>query len=138
MKTYRLALACLVMAASSAYAQKACTKADEKAAEKAIERVVTYGQLSKAWQEFGHCDSGAIGDNFTDAILRLMVEWKNVETLAWDTQNHPKYKEFIQRHLLSDMAKEDRPNVHSRAKMSCPPAQDAFCGELVELLKPPK
>jgi len=136
MKLFRVALACIAAAAWPAQAQKACSKADAAAAEKAIDRVVSYGQLHKAFKDFAHCDSGPVEDLYTDAILRLMVEWKNVETVVWDMQKDPEYKAFVHRHLLSPAAKDDRSSVHSRAKLSCPPLQDAFCGELVELLKP--
>jgi hypothetical protein len=138
MKMIRVALACVAMAALPAAAQKTCSPADQKAAEKAVDRVSTFPQLKKAWQDYGHCDTGTVGDIYTDAILRLVVEWKNVEIVAWDAQSDPKYKEFIHKHLLSPMAKDDRDSVHSRAKLSCPPAQDAFCAELVEITKPIK
>ena len=125
-----LALAC------GAQAQKPCSDAEAKKGEKAVERVVNWQQLHKAWQDFGHCDSGAMDDLFTDTVLRLMVEWRNVEGLAEPAQKDPKYKAFIHRHVLSPMAKPDHPSLYSRAKASCPAGLEAFCAELAELVKP--
>lgn len=137
MKILRIALAALALAALPALAQeKACPTAEAAKADKALERVVNWQQLHKAWQDFGHCDSGALDDLFTDTVLRLMVEWRNVEGLAEPMQKDAKYKAFVHRHVLSPMAKPDHPSLYSRAKASCPAGLDAFCAELAELVKP--
>jgi hypothetical protein len=140
MKTIRAVLACAALAAATpALAQKECGKADAAAAEKAVERVVNYAGLNKAWKDYRHCDAGTVDELFTDAILRLMVAWKDVDTIAWDVQQDPEYKKFIHAHLSSPAAKEDRQSIFSRAKASCPLTQGAFCAELIEVVKsPPK
>jgi hypothetical protein len=119
-----------------ALAQKECTKADAAAAEKAAERIVTAETLKKAWTDYGHCDAGVARENFTDAILRLMVAWKekDVERFAWDMQDAA-YKQFIHKHLSSPEAKEDRQSIYSRAKASCPLTQGPFCAELIDVVK---
>jgi hypothetical protein len=140
MKIARLAFAASVAAALAlpAHAQKECSKADMAAAEKAVERVVNYSGLNKAWKDYGHCDTGAVDEVFTDAILRLMVEWKNVDIIAQDMRD-PGYKAFIHKHLSSPAAKDDRQSIFSRAKASCPVTQGRFCEELIEVVKaPPK
>jgi hypothetical protein len=129
-------IACLLFAAP-ALAQKECTKADAAAAEKSVDRVVNYPALLKVWRDYGHCDQGPVGEGFTDAILRLMVEWKDVDTVAQDMAREPNYKKFIHRHLQSNAAKEDRQSIYSRAKASCPVTQGAFCAELIEVVKVP-
>jgi hypothetical protein len=137
MKIAPVVLACAALAAAPAFAQKPCGKADAAAAGKAVDRVVNYPALLKAWKDFGHCDSDAVADLFTDAILRLMVEWKDVETVALDMQGDPEYRKFIHSHLRSEMAKVDRPSIYSRAKASCPLTQGKFCEELIEVVKSP-
>ena len=130
-----LAFAGLVAAALPVHAQKECSKAEAAAAEKAVDRVTTYATLNKAWKDYRHCDKGTVDELFTDAILRLMVEWKNVETVALDMRD-PEYKKFIHSHLQSPAAKEDRESIYSRAKGSCPLTQGAFCAELMEVVRP--
>lgn len=131
-----LAACALVLACGAQAQSRPCGDAEAKKAEQAVERVVNWQQLHKAWQDFGHCDSGALDDVFTDAVLRLMVEWRNVEGLAGPAQQDPKYKAFIHRHVLSPMARPDHPSLYSRAKASCPTGLEAFCAELAELVKP--
>jgi hypothetical protein len=130
-------LACALAVALPAHAQKVCSKAESAAAEKAIDKVVSYGSLNKAWKDYRHCDSGNVEDGFTDAILRLLVQWKDVETIAIDVQRDPEYKKFIYSHLSSPAAKEDRPSIYSRAKGACPLTQGVFCEELIEVVKGP-
>ena len=137
MATARTALALALLACGVAvHAQdKTCTKADSAAADKAIERVVTWQQLEKAWRDYRQCDTGSVDELYTDALLRLTVEWKNVNVLAESMQKDPQYRDFVYRHLQSPAAKDDRESVYSRAKSSCPGSLTAWCGELAEAVK---
>jgi hypothetical protein len=67
-----------------------------------------------------------VADTFTDAMLRMLVDWKNVDVLA-DTMKDADYKGFIEAHLASPAAKDDIVMIRSRATRSCPKGQDAFC-----------
>ena len=140
MKLLRVALAsaCFALgAASIAFAaDKPCTKADAANGEKAIERANNWNQLYKSWQDFRHCDTGAVADGYTDSLMRLMVEWKGVDTLAAAMQKDPGFKEWVHARLQSPAAKDDQPAVYSRVMASCPKAMDAFCDELAESVKP--
>lgn len=118
-------------------ADKPCTKADSDAGSKAIDRVVTWAQLQKAWQDYRHCDTDAVADLFTDAILRLVVEWKSVETLAGAMKGDAQYRDFIHAHLRSPAAKDDQETVYARAKRSCPQGLADFCSAMAEAVTPP-
>ena len=131
------AIALAALACTPALAQKECSKAESAAAEKAVDRVVNYPGLLKAYRDYGHCDQAPVSEIFTDAILRLMVEWKDVDTVAQDMGRDAAYKKFIYKHLQSPAAKEDRQAIFSRAKASCPMTQGQFCAELIEVVKAP-
>ena len=138
MKTARLwiVLATLCAGVAAHAADKPCTKPDAANAEKAIDRANTWSQLQKAWQDYRHCDADAVADVYTDAILRLAVDWKNVDAFA-ACMKEPQFKEFVIAHMKSPAAKDDLDNVYSRAARSCPKGQEAFCTELASALKPP-
>ena len=138
MKILRVVLCCVAAAAVSAQAQKVCSKGDAAAAEKAIERVVSWPGLQKAYVDYRHCDTGPVEELYTDALLRLMVEWKNVDSVAGAVAKDADYKAWIHKHLSSPAAADDRESVYSRVKASCPAKQDAFCGEIAEVTKPGK
>jgi hypothetical protein len=136
MKTIRLICALLALAAGAAQAQgKTCAPAESAAAEKAMDRVVNWDLMYKTWQEFGHCDTALTEDVFTDALMRLAVEWKHVDQFARRYQGDPKFKTFVDRHVRSLTAKEDAKSLYSRAKQSCPPKLESFCAELAEVAK---
>jgi hypothetical protein len=116
-------------------ADKACTRPDIANAQRAIDKIVSWSQLRKAWGDYKQCDTGDIGDQFTDALLRMVVEWKNVDELASAAEKDPDYKAFIMAHLQSPAAKDDQPTVYSRAKRDCPKKLDAFCAEVADAVK---
>lgn len=138
MSRLRVLLAAMLAAgAFAAHAQdKACTKADSAAAEKALDRVVTWPQLQKAWQDYRHCDTGNVDDLFTDALMRMLVEWKSPDALASSMNSDPAYAAFVVKHIKSPSAKDDRESVYSRAKQSCPANLSAFCEKIAEASKP--
>ena len=140
MRALRLALAaCLLLAGGAVFAaDKPCTKANVAAAGKAIDHVDTWAQLQKAWQGYGHCDSGAVADAYTDALMRLVVDWKDVQGLAQLVQQDRGFHDFVFAHLASDAAKPDLASVYSRAKTSCPAGVAAFCAELASATSPKK
>ena len=105
-------------------------------AEKAIDRVATWGQLYTSWQDFKHCDKGPIAELYTDAILRLIVDWKHMDGLASNVDKDKDYRQFIYDHLKSPAAKDDIQSVYSRAKASCPKGLDGFCTDLIAQIKP--
>ena len=129
-----LAACCCVFAA---HAQKACGPADMQKAQKAADMVVTWQHLNRAWKEHRQCDTGEVADTFTDAILRLMIEWKNVDALA-EGMKDPEYAKFIQAHLQSPAAKDDLKDVRSRVNQSCPKGQDALCKQIAAATEGPK
>jgi hypothetical protein len=138
MRTARLwiAAAACVAAFSSHAADKPCSKADAANAEKAIDKVLNWPQLHKAWQDYRHCDTDKVAEGFTDALMRMMVDWKGVDQLAGAMQKDPQYKEFIYSHVKSPAAKDDHTMVYSRVRTGCPKGQDEFCAELADAVKP--
>ena len=70
--------------------------------------------------------------------MRMMVDWKGMDTLATAIQKDPQYKEFIYAHVKSPAAQEDHQMVYSRARTGCPKGLDEFCAELADTVKPAK
>src|SRR5262245_11286990 len=131
MKIAMFWIACAAFAAAPAMAQKDCGKSDAAAAEKAVDKVVNPRGLYKAFKDHGHCDKPPVEDVFTDAVLRLLVEWKDADTLATDAQRDADYKQFLFKHVKSPAAKDDRESIYSRAKSNCPMTQAPFCAEVM-------
>jgi hypothetical protein len=131
-------LAALLLSGAALAADKPCTKADAANAQKTLDRASNWAQMHKAWQDFGHCDANATADLFTDALMRLIIDWKDVDAFAGATQKDAQFKEFVHAHLRSPAAKDDLEDVYVRAKTKCPKGLDAFCTELADAAKPKK
>ena len=117
-------------------ADKPCPPADAKQAEKVIDNVITWPQMHKSFVDYVHCDTGPVGELYTESLLRLLVEWKNPDALGALVQKDPKFKEFIFTHLKQPATKDDRYAIYSRATNACPKAMDAFCVELAAVVNP--
>ena len=133
----RALLAAFALAGSALAADKPCSAADSATAEKAIDRVVSWSQLQKAYLDYRHCDKGNVGEVYTDALLRLAVEWKNVDAFA-NAMKDAGFKDFVAAHLRSPAAKDDREAIYSRTKSNCPKGMDAFCAELAQVVREEK
>ena len=136
----KMTIGCLVAAATLgaaglAHAQKDCGSAESQAAEKALDNVVNWELMYGAFKRYGHCDNALTEDTFTDAFMRLAVQWKNVDRFASNYQSDAQYKAFVHRRMKSLSAKEDVKSVYSRAKTNCPPKLEAFCAEIAEVAK---
>jgi hypothetical protein len=133
----RFAVVMFGAAALCAAAQeKPCPPAEATRAEQGVDRVVNWVQLYKAYQDYRHCDKGNVSELFTEALLRCIVEWKNVEGLAKPMEKDADYRAFVVKHLASPEAKGDLNDVYSRAKMNCPKGLEAFCADIQALARP--
>ena len=133
MRSAPLVVAGLMVATGAWGAGATCGKAEAANAQKAIDRVMTWPQLQKAQKDFGQCDAGEVGDAYSDALLRMLVDWQDIPALA-SAMGDPAFKQFVLSHLRA-AAKEDRDAVYSRAKASCPAGKDALCGEIADAAK---
>ena len=129
-----VAISTIIFCAGAHAADKACSAAEAATAEKAIDRVVSWAQLHKAYVDYRHCDKDSVGDVYTDALLRLAVEWKNVDAFA-AAMKDAGFKEFVTLHLKSPAAKDDVEAVYSRTKSNCPKGMEAFCAELGRVVR---
>ena len=130
-----LLLACLLVAGVAHAQNKPCTKADGANAEKAIERASNWPQLAKAYRDWRHCDgNAAVADLYSESLVRLIVEWKNVDAFAAEMGN-PEFKAFALDHLKRPIAKDDLDSVYGRAKAECPAKHAQFCAELADFAK---
>jgi len=136
MKRTIVAVALLAAALGAAAQDKACAPADEKKAEQAIDRVVNWDLLYRAWQDYKHCDKGSVDESFTEALMRLIVDWKQVDVFAKQVDGNRDYRDFVHKHINSPAAKGDVDAIYSRAKMNCPKGLDNFCKDIAMTAKP--
>ncbi|QJR16567.1 hypothetical protein [Usitatibacter palustris] len=128
----------LLASGANAMAQKACSAGDEANASKAIDRIVSWAVLNATWKTYGHCDKGAVDDQFTEAVMRMMVDWKDAKQLAEAMKKDSEYSAFIFKHIKSPAAKDDLDDVHSRARTVCPKGYEDWCKTIADAAVPPR
>ena len=132
------ALAASLAFAVSVHAQeKPCPAADAAKAEKAIDNVNNWPQLHKAYVDYKHCDKGNVSETYTDAMLRLIIPWEKVKDFEAALAKDAEFKKFVYAKLKGPAAKDDRDTLYKRAKAQCPKGMDAFCAEILEVVKDP-
>jgi len=129
-KILALAMVSFAVALPAAAQDKSCSKADAAKAEKVVDNVTSFAQLHKAWQDWRHCDTGTVSEVYTDAVFRLLVDWKGLDGLASSLNASADYKTWLLARVKSG-SKEDRAAIFSRAKTSCPRGQDGLCSDLI-------
>ena len=138
MRISRVVLIGALAIATCAHAQKTCSAGDAALAQKAADKVVSWQNLEKMYHDYRHCDSGPVEDAFTDALMRLMVGWKNIDVISAAMAKDAEYKAWVYKHVMSPAAKDDREDVYALAKKNCPSSQAAFCDDLASTVKPVK
>ena len=131
-----LAIAACVTVLPLAAQEKPCSPGEMSAAEKAIDRVVNFDTLYRTYKDYRHCDKGNAQDLFTEAVLRCLIEWKQVDILARQVQADADYRKFLEKHIKSPAAKNDANDIYSRAKSNCPKGLDAFCADIAATAAP--
>lgn len=128
------ALFLLAFATGAGAADKPCSKADAASAEKTIDRVLTWPAMQKAWKDYGHCDTGAVADLYSEALLRLIVgNWPKIAELEPAFTNDLAFREWILNRLSGGaLPKGDLDDVHDLTQNSCPKAQKRMCEALHE------
>ena len=107
----RIAIALGLASFAGIAAAQDCSKADSARAEKAVDAISSWPQLTKAWQQYARCDAGAVSDNFTDAFVRLLVSWKDVDGAA-EAWKNADLRAFMQKHLKDPNATEDLDSIY--------------------------
>ena len=128
------AIAIAIAACVAVHAQAACTKAEIAKAEKAVDAVATWPQMQKTITQWKQCDAGSVDALFTETLIRMLVDWKNLDALE-NAMKDADFKAFVVKHLQSPEAKDDVQMVYSRAKASCPASREALCAEFVDMTK---
>jgi len=66
------------------------------------------------YKDFGHCDAGVVSENFTEAFVRLLVDWKDVDGAAAANQD-PGFHAFMEKHLKDSRPRRTTSKASTRA-----------------------
>jgi hypothetical protein len=130
-----LVLALFVGDATSDEVTKICGK-DGRIAVPATDELKTWEAVHKAFQRFSPCDSGSVGENFSDAIaLMLAGQWSQTRRLQQLTQRDREFETFVIRHLNELMTAQQAVTIEQNAEKHCPDGAQALCEHILKRIR---
>jgi hypothetical protein len=108
-----------------------CTQLEGYAAERVTDYLNNWHNLYLAYSQFGHCDDGAVGEGFSAAISRLLVDqWPKLNELSAYAMNDRKFENFVIRHIDETVTTEDLLKINENAKSECPSSAVNLCNKI--------
>ena len=127
-----LVLPVLMVGAEAALAQsKRCTKEEASAAEDVAATLKSWPAVHDAFVRYGHCDDGAIGEGFSESVVKMLAErWPQIDELRRLITTDAGFRTFVLRHVDPTAHERDLKRVVENAAQHCPPDAKALCTEL--------
>jgi hypothetical protein len=109
-----------------------CSKEDAIAAETISASISSWRQLYSAFRRYSHCDDGAIGEGFSDAVSVLLSrEWKTLDEGAALAKTDRVFKGFLLRHLNVTVPEERLAAIKQLAQSQCTKRSKSLCAEII-------
>jgi hypothetical protein len=110
---------------------KTCTWEDAKSAEAIAATAKTWKQLHQQFERYGHCDDGAIGEGFSEAVTRLLAEqWGSLRSLEAIGASNPAFRKFVMRHIDTTVPTERLSRIAKNAVTRCPSRLKVLCNDI--------
>lgn len=93
----------------------------------------SWKNVKLAFKSFGHCDDGAIGEGFDEAISLLWAnQWRKLPEMLEYTKDNKEFKAFIYKRIWSETVPLERwKKIVKKAQKECPSGGKEFCAEIV-------
>lgn len=110
-----------------------CTNMEAYAAETVTGYLDSWENVKKAYEQFRHCDDGAIAEGFDEAISLLWEnQWDKLPEMLKYTSENKGFKVFIYKRIWSETVPEERwQTILKKSQMECPKGGEEFCSEII-------
>jgi hypothetical protein len=113
--------------------QKVCTEVEAEQAQREADQIKDWDSLYSSFKRFAHCDEGAIGEQYSDSVSRLLVhDWKHLDALLRLTESDRGFEQFVIRHIDETMSEDEAALVISNARLHCPPEARRLCRSITD------
>jgi hypothetical protein len=108
-----------------------CSIKYQKLAETAVGSLPSWTAVNTAYQRFGHCDDGSIGEGFSESITNLLSDnWGNLKPLISFAKKDSGFEAFIYKHIDSSVPIYRLRKIQANSENNCPKLQKALCNEI--------
>ncbi len=115
---------------------KMCSREDAKEAEATTATISSWEQLYFSFKKYGHCDDGAIGEGFSEAISVLMAEkWSSLNQLAQLAKKDSAFRQFVIQHLDETIPIDRLKKIKLNAESNCDKTVRDICRDVLKSSK---
>ncbi len=129
MKTYQilfLPAICGFATLANAAQTKVCTQAEQIEAMDAAPK--DWKAFYRLFKRLGHCDDGAMAENFSDRVVKLLAEdWKNLDDLRILAVSDKSFQRFVLSHIDATVDADELRKVIGNAQQHCPSKAKRLC-----------
>jgi|SRR5690349_5941444 len=109
-----------------------CTKVEEIQAVGVVPYLNTWQNVHLAFQQFAHCDDGAVAEGYSEMVVRLMVEhWGQLSQFRKLSHAEPRFEAFVLNKINATVDPKDLDKLHDLAKSKCASGNTAVCRKIV-------
>lgn len=110
-----------------------CSQLEAYAAETVVDYLDSWRNVHRAFEQFSHCDDGAISEGYSEAVARLMVDqWQQFPDLLAFTKREPAFAQFVLRHIDETLDPDDLASIKRLATTDCSPGAEALCEHITD------
>ncbi|WP_175839817.1 hypothetical protein [Burkholderia contaminans] len=121
-----------VICSSTAIADaRLCTVEEAHRAEAAAAVATSWKQLHRQFEQYAHCDDGAIAEGFSESITLLLADhWKTLRQIEPLIMAEPPFRKFIVRHIDETVPAKRLQRIARNASQQCPRNLKSFCQDI--------
>lgn len=125
-----LALVIALLIPTLVWCAESCSKEEAVAAESVAPYVESWSGLLRAFNEYKHCDDGAIGEGFSEAVAHVFGSGSNIHELQKLAKANPKFRAFVLRHIGATLLPEQLSAIEYQASRACPTGSKNLCKQI--------
>ena len=108
-----------------------CSRPASLAAEVIAPAAGSWSDLYSSYQSYSQCDDGAIGQGFSDSVVRLLAtQWESLPKLRDLAASDPKFGAFVLSHVDATADPDQLLAVGQFAANDCPVGLETLCKEI--------
>ena len=91
----------------------------------------TWNALYKSFESHKQCDDGAIGEGYSEATARILVDhWNTLPDLARILSKDKEFRSFVLKHIDATLDENDIRKIRKNASAQCPAGLRKLCADL--------
>lgn len=108
-----------------------CTAEEAQQAEAVSASATSWRQLHRQFEQYAHCDDGAIAEGFSESITLLLADhWETLRQIEPMIVAEPPFREFIVRHIDETVPAERLQRIGRNAGQQCPHNLKSLCQDI--------